>query len=70
MNPKSDCIYHLPIDLEQQTDVRLYPNQSVNGKFSEKNPQKKIKNLKNLSNNINDKNTAKVNIILMEHLFF
>ena len=33
-NPKSDCIYHYPIDLEQQTDVRLLPNQSVHGKYN------------------------------------
>ena len=31
---ESECIYHAPIDLEQQTDVRLVPNQSENGKYN------------------------------------
>ena len=32
---KSDCIYHAPIDLEQQTDVSVgVPNQSENGKYN------------------------------------
>ena len=35
IKPKSDCIYHLPIDLEHQTDsVRLVPNQSENGTYN------------------------------------
>ena len=37
IKPKSDCIYHAPIDLEQQTDtVRLLYqiNQSVHGKYN------------------------------------
>ena len=33
IKPISDCIYHLPIDLEQQMDVRLVPNQSEDGKY-------------------------------------
>ena len=31
---KSDYIYHFPIDLEQQPDVRLVPNQSEYGKYN------------------------------------
>ena len=31
---KSDCIYHFPIDFEQQTDVRLVPNQSEIGNYN------------------------------------
>ena len=32
---KSYCIYHFPVDLEQQTDsVRSVPNQSENGKYN------------------------------------
>ena len=27
IKPKSDCIYHFPIDFGTQTDVRLVPNQ-------------------------------------------
>ena len=34
INLKSDCIYQFPIDFEQQTDVRLVPNQSVHGKYN------------------------------------
>ena len=36
LKPKSDCIYHAPIDLEQQTDsVRLwFQIQSENGKYN------------------------------------
>ena len=32
-HPISDCIYHFLIDLEQQTDRHLDPNQSKNGKY-------------------------------------
>ena len=36
INPKPYCIYHAPIDLEQQTDiVRLVSNQSVTGKYNQ-----------------------------------
>ena len=32
---EKDCIYHFPIDLEQQTDtVRLVQNQSVHGEYN------------------------------------
>ena len=31
--PKSDCIYHFPIDLDPK-DVRLDPNQSENSKYN------------------------------------
>ena len=35
IKPKSDCIYHPPTDLEQETDsVRLVPNQSENSKYN------------------------------------
>ena len=30
IKPESDCINHSPIDLEQQTDVDLIPDQSEN----------------------------------------
>ena len=31
---KSDCIHHAPVDLEYQTNVHLYLNQSENGKYN------------------------------------
>ena len=34
IKPKSDCIYHAPIALEQKTDVRLVPCQWENGKYN------------------------------------
>ena len=34
IKPKSDCIYHALIDLEQQTDVCLVGNQSENDKYN------------------------------------
>ena len=34
IKPKSDCIYHFPMDLEPQKNFRLVQNQSHNGKYN------------------------------------
>ena len=34
MIPKFYWIHPFPIDLEEQTDIRLIPNQSENGKYN------------------------------------
>ena len=34
IKPKSDCIYHFPIDLEANGHIRLVPSQSVHGKYN------------------------------------
>ena len=31
INPKSDCIYHIPIDLDPNGRIHLVPNQLENG---------------------------------------